>query len=273
MTTAKEQFKSDLQKHPEDLEREADSAREDLEGTVDKLMHQLSPSELLDKGISFFQNKGDNDFVRSLINRVENNPFPTVLAGVSLIWLMTASNKSSAHDTAERTRETGHQVAAGASDAMHRVKDAGRNTAESARGGLRDAREGYTQMLQDQPLLVGALAVAAGAALGALLPRTSAEDRMMGELSDRGADALKARAEEELHEAQGDTAPDSEGRHEVSADSTHSPKAPNKPAQDFSGERGTTAGTASGQAAPPPPDPASQRAGQNAGKNHPGNNY
>lgn len=121
MTTAKEQFKTDLQKEPEELEREADGAREDLEGTVDKLMHQLSPNELLNRGIAFFQNKGDYDFVRNLVIRVENNPIPTVLAGVSLVWLMTASKKpsgqrdkmssttssikSSSHDAAERARK------------------------------------------------------------------------------------------------------------------------------------------------------------------------
>lgn len=219
MTTAKEQFKNDLHRDPEDLEREADSVREDLEGTVNKLMHQLSPSELINRGISMFRNTGDFDFVRNLVSRVENNPIPTVLAGVSLIWLMSASSqpsasreklssatsslKSTSHDAAERTREAGHQVAAGASGVMHRVSDASRHTAESARTGLRNAREGYTEMLREQPLLVGVLAVAAGAALGALLPRTSAEDRVMGELSDRGADALKEKTEEKLQESQG----------------------------------------------------------------------
>lgn len=210
MTTAKEQFKNDLQKDPEDLEREADGAREDLEGTFDKLLHQLSPSELLDQGITFVRNKGDFDFVRKLVRHVENNPIPAVLAGGSLIWLMTASSsqKSSSHDAAERARATGHQVASGASDVMHRVSDASRHTVESARSGLRDAGEGYTQMLREQPLLVGVLAIAAGAALGALLPRTSAEDRMMGSLSDKGTDTLREKAQDKLKEEQDRASPE-----------------------------------------------------------------
>lgn len=242
MTTAKEQFKSDLQKDPEDLEREADDVRENLEGTVDKLMHQLSPSELIDQGISFFRSKGDFDFVRNLVRHVENNPVPTVLAGVSLIWLMTASGQSSAmsgerlkstsHDAAERARETGQQVATGASDVMHRVSDASRHTAESARDGLRNARESYTEMLREQPLLVGVLAVAAGAALGALLPRTSAEDRMVGGLSDKGTDTLKEKAQsrlkeeqDKLKEAQDKAAPEGNGR-DAAAASTSYPEPP-----------------------------------------------
>lgn len=290
MTSAKEQFKSDLQKDPEDLEREADSVREDLEGTVDRLMQQLSPSELLDRGISMLRNTGDYDFVRNLVTRVENNPVPTVLAGVSLIWLMTASKepsahreklasatsslKSSSHDAAERTREAGQQVASGASDVMHRVRDTGRHTAESARTGLRDAREGYTQMLREQPLLVGVLAVAAGAALGALLPRTSTEDRVMGEWSDRGADALKEKTEEQLHKAQGEASPERAGRDDASAHSTPSPKAANKAASGASAGGGSAAGAGTGQSAgQPPPEPASPGAARDSGKTHYGTNY
>lgn len=290
MTTAKEQFKNDLQRDPEDLEREADSVREDLEGTVDRLMHQLSPSELLDRGISMLRNTGDYDFVRNLIVRVENNPIPTVLAGVSLIWLMTASKepsahreklasatssfKASSHDAAERTREAGQQVASGASDVMQRVRDTGRHTAESARTGLRDAREGYTQMLREQPLLVGVLAVAAGAALGALLPRTSTEDRVLGEWSDRGADTLKEKTEEQLHKVQGEASPESGGRDDASSHSTPSPKATNKGASGVSGGGGSPAGAGTGQSAgKPPPEPASPGAGRESGNTHRGTNY
>ncbi|MEX2474022.1 DUF3618 domain-containing protein [Marinobacter sp.] len=252
MTTAKEHFKNDLSKDPEDLEREADGVRADLEGTVDELMQQFSPSKLLDQGLSYFRSKGNYDFIRNLSRQVENNPIPTVLAGISLIWLMAASRKSSAHqgvhhgesvtdtmgkkageargklsaatsglrssshDAAEHARQTGHQVAEGASDVMHRVSDASRHTAESARSGFRNAREGYTQMLREQPLMVGVLAVAAGVALGALLPRTSAEDRVMGSLSDRGTDTLREKTDEKLKEEQGNT-PESAGRAVASA--------------------------------------------------------
>lgn len=291
MTTAKEQFKNDLHRDPEDLEREADSVREDLEVTVNKLMHQLSPSELINRGISMFRNTGDFDFVRNLVSRVENNPIPTVLAGVSLIWLMSASSqpsasreklssatsslKSTSHDAAERTREAGHQVAAGASGVMHRVSDASRHTAESARTGLRNAREGYTEMLREQPLLVGVLAVAAGAALGALLPRTAAEDRVMGELSDRGADALKEKTEEKLHEAQGKASPESAGSGDASVSSTSSPTVTNKPASGVAGGGGSPAGPSASQSDPQPPqlDPASPGAGRDSNKTHPGTNY
>jgi hypothetical protein len=39
-------------------------------------------------------------------------------------------------------------------------------------------------MLEDQPLVMGALAFAAGAALGAVVPHTRQEDELMGEAAD-----------------------------------------------------------------------------------------
>lgn len=312
MTTVKEQFKADLKKDPEDLEREADSARAGLEGTIDELMQQLSPAELLNQGISLMRSTGDHAFVRNLTNQVENNPIPAILAGVGLIWLIAASKqpsehhggsftgtlgektgaardklssatgslKSSSRDAAERTRETGHQVAAGASDVMHRVGDASRHTVESARSGLRNAREGYTHMLSEQPLLVGALAVAAGAILGSLLPRTSAEDRVMGPWSDKGTDALKETAEVKLKEKQGKedkSKDDSETatRSDASGDSS-SQKASNKPASGASGGAGSSSGAGASQSDSQPPqlDPGSPGSGKDPNKVQPGtNNY
>jgi ElaB/YqjD/DUF883 family membrane-anchored ribosome-binding protein len=209
MTTIKEQFKNDLQKDPADLAREADGARENLEGTVDKLMHQLSPKELIDRGIAMVRNTGDLDFVRNVINRVETNPIPTALAGVGLIWLMTASSSPTppSHALAERTREAGHKVA------------------EGTRSGLREASNGYSELLNEQPFLIGALALAAGAALGALLPRTSVEDRAMGEWSDKGADAIKDKAEEKLQDLQGKPSTDGANFNDAAAYDTPPPPA------------------------------------------------
>lgn len=257
MTTAKEQFKSDLQKDPSDLEREADGARKDLEGTVEKLMHQLSPRELINRGVEMVRNTGDVDFVRNLVNRVESNPIPTVLAGVGLIWLATASSssKTSSHDVARRTREAGHKVAEGATDAMHRVQDGGRHTAESARNGLRSARDGYNQLLTEQPLLIGALAMAAGAALGTLLPKTSTEDRVMGDWSDKGSDAIKEKAEEKLQDLQGKSSSDSSGRDDAPASGDDS-----------------SDGKGPGPSAAPPP-PTSPGTARDSGNSHRGASY
>lgn len=75
------------------------------------------------------------------------------------------------------------------------------------------AVEGAKRSAQDNPLLIGAIALAAGAALGAALPRTAAEDRVLGGHRDRLFDEanrvfheetakLKAAAETAVSEGQ-----------------------------------------------------------------------
>jgi hypothetical protein len=76
-----------------------------------------------------------------------------------------------------------------------------RHRAHDVREGVthagRDARHGFDSMLDEQPLVLGALALAFGAALGAVLPRTETEDELFGEQSDRIVRAGRSMAEEE----------------------------------------------------------------------------
>lgn len=222
MSTVRDQMKQDMDKKPEELEREADSARAEVESTLDELMHQLSPGQLVNQAMAMFQGSGgDHPFVRNLSNQVQNNPIPAILAGVSLTWLMVASNKppssasyssgqgsdrmnrakeklSSAKENAqsstshlsESARERGHQAAESANDMMGRVTEAGRHTMYSAREKASTAGD----MLRERPLMAGALAVAAGALIGALLPRSNQEDRWMGRTSDKRTAQLREQA-------------------------------------------------------------------------------
>jgi ElaB/YqjD/DUF883 family membrane-anchored ribosome-binding protein len=72
--------------------------------------------------------------------------------------------------------------------AQHLAHQAERQTAEMrewAQYEARQAKYGFQQMLQENPLAVGAAAIAIGAAIGMALPSTQAEDEWMGETRDR----------------------------------------------------------------------------------------
>ncbi|MBO1073320.1 DUF3618 domain-containing protein [Roseomonas marmotae] len=60
---------------------------------------------------------------------------------------------------------------------------------------------GLNRMASEQPLLLGALGLAVGAALGALLPRTQTEDRLMGDASDAMTSQLGGMAQEQYEQA------------------------------------------------------------------------
>ena len=87
------------------------------------------------------------------------------------------SAADAAGSVVQRVSDAASSVARGASDLGQDLRHQASRTGGQAQGGL-------DWLLREQPLVVGAVGVALGAALGALLPGTETEDRLMGEASD-----------------------------------------------------------------------------------------
>lgn len=68
-------------------------------------------------------------------------------------------------------------------------------------------RSNFETLMEDQPLIVGAIGIAIGAALGAAFPRTESEDRLLGETRDSVMRTAKERASEAYEDVK-DTAAD-----------------------------------------------------------------
>jgi ElaB/YqjD/DUF883 family membrane-anchored ribosome-binding protein len=114
------------------------------------------------------------------------------------------------HGAVDSTRDTLRQAADSSRDALRGATDSLRSAAESSRetfehtaASLRSgasrareqadyARQRMDRLLHEQPLILGALGLAAGAIIGALLPSTEHEDRLLGEARRK---AVKAVAE------------------------------------------------------------------------------
>ncbi len=87
-------------------------------------------------------------------------------------------------------RQTGESVRDGAYRASRGAYDAGRYSVRR-----------LDEMIHDHPLVMGALALAAGAAIGGALPRTRAEDEYLGEYSDQAKHAARDTVERESEKA------------------------------------------------------------------------
>ena len=61
-------------------------------------------------------------------------------------------------------------------------------------------RRSFSDVLENEPLVLGALGLAVGAAIGALLPRTQAEDRYLGETSDHLRETAEDFGKEKLEQ-------------------------------------------------------------------------
>lgn len=200
---------------PDEIERDIQRTRMSLGHTIDELENRLSPGELLDQAIGAARRHG-GDFATNLGRSAENHPMPLILTAVGIAWMMASANRpppparprSERADISGRAADAKHRLQHGmdsakstagavgdrASRARHAVGDSVSHASERARLQSQRMREGFSHMLEEQPLLVGAMGIALGAALGAALPRSEAEDRLMGDSSDAAARQMKERA-------------------------------------------------------------------------------
>lgn len=217
--------------------RDAEQARASLEASLDRLRARFTAGSMLDEGLSLVRDGGVAQFSRNLGRQAKNNPLPIALVGAGLAWLMMArrDHRSDGHDTLGSARSMGNGVAATASNFADSASDAASRMADGMRAAQDRAGQAYemaadtaanasdrvhqtadatmhqaarfqraageriASVMREQPLLLGALGLALGAAIGSVLPRTQAEDRMMGAASDD----LKERAVETLQEQSG----------------------------------------------------------------------
>ncbi|MDO8321716.1 MAG: DUF3618 domain-containing protein [Phenylobacterium sp.] len=81
------------------------------------------------------------------------------------------------------------QVMGQAGHAKHGVQAAGGQALRTGQG----MQRGFMDMLEQEPLIIGALGIAVGAALGAAMPATGMEDRTFGALRDKALDEGRTR--------------------------------------------------------------------------------
>jgi hypothetical protein len=84
----------------------------------------------------------------------------------------------------DSAREKASGIAQGARETVESVEERAARLRERARLQVRDAKIGFWQTLDQQPLVVGAAAIAIGLVAGLLVPSTRREDELMGERRD-----------------------------------------------------------------------------------------
>lgn len=147
---------SDLDKSPEDLEREIDAKRASISNLVDSLESRFTPGQLFDQALSYTKGNG-GEFFQNLGTTLKNNPVPTVLTGVGLAWLAMNQNKpfqpgstSSGSGLGGKVSQVVDQVSqafSGAGDRLHGAADTARDHGQSLRSKAGDLSERATDSL------------------------------------------------------------------------------------------------------------------------------
>jgi Protein of unknown function (DUF3618) len=194
---------------PEQLERSADQIRADLDRTLDALERKLAPSQLLDRSLAYLRDHS-GELTRTVGEAVRRNPVPIVLAVAGIGWLVASSvrSRSSTDDAfgdespyADRPVGHGklHDRVAAARERIHSSRAAAANrfarAADATRERTRRTQYQVVSTIERQPILLGTLAVFVGALIGALIPATEYEDRIVGQVRDRAVERAKEMGE------------------------------------------------------------------------------
>ncbi|NYZ61931.1 DUF3618 domain-containing protein [Luteimonas deserti] len=208
---------------PAQLEREVDRQREHIGSLVDALESKLSPGEIFERVLSYGKG-GGREFMGNLGSTVRANPVPALLTAAGLVWLYASKDaprtnppgghrdgNGQAGDAAgagngqatgdgdhaglgDRVRDVAERLGGTMGDARDHAGEAVHGAVDATRDRARQASAGLQHLLEDNPLAAGAIGIAVGALLGAMLPSTRKEDEMLGETSDRLTGQAKAMA-------------------------------------------------------------------------------
>jgi ElaB/YqjD/DUF883 family membrane-anchored ribosome-binding protein len=198
--------------------------RADMAATIDAIQYKLEPERIKQqvratvRGATIGKAEQVLDSTRdagnSMLDRVRENPIPAAMIAIGLGWLLTRQSTRRGYDYgADEYRTDSHsnvrqQVRESADDMRERAGEmrdrVGGRTAEIRdRAGYQAQRARGTleQLIDDNPLGLGAVAVAVGAAVGLAAPTTSRENELMGEARDGLMDRAQVSAEEAMAKA------------------------------------------------------------------------
>jgi uncharacterized protein YjbJ (UPF0337 family) len=128
-----------------------------------------------------------------------NTVADTARSAASTVAGTARSAASTVADTASSAAST---VAGTARNVQQTTREQATYLANQAQAQVRYAKTEFEYLLDTNPLALGVVAVAAGAIIGLMLPRTQTEDRLMGETRDRLMDQAKETAKETMNKVQ-----------------------------------------------------------------------
>jgi ElaB/YqjD/DUF883 family membrane-anchored ribosome-binding protein/F0F1-type ATP synthase assembly protein I len=207
---------------------EIERTRADMSGTVDALQERLSPQNLKEQA-KMQARETARETGSSFVDRIRQNPVPAAMVGIGLGWLFMSgreegsgrqrsqdrsyyydersvdrsypayyegSGSSSAGQAQSTTGEAASQARERASHLSDQAQERASQLSAQAQERAQRARGGFQQMLEENPLAVGAVAVGLGAAVGFSLPETEKENQAMGEARDSLVERGQEKAEE-----------------------------------------------------------------------------
>lgn len=178
------------------LENEIEARRAGVAQTLDELRHSVSADHLMTEVSQFLGVDDLGGTVRAAGHHIRQHPVAYGLIGAGVAWMILSSRSTPGRGThlpgqqavSRSMRNLGQSIGDTVSstvgsltgEAGSRLGDAAAAASDRVHNLLSPGGRPWTDRVADQPLVAGAGAVLVGAILGAALPHTRAEDRVLG---------------------------------------------------------------------------------------------
>ncbi len=131
-----------------------------------------------------------NELLQGLTNAARDNPLPAAILGVGLLWVLGRDIAVRIGDSrkASHANKTEPRPFSPSSDEIDSTQY---SIGQKVVQGMRNAENGFTDILEEQPLVVGAVGLAIGAGLAALFPATAIESDILGPQAKNLAERAK----------------------------------------------------------------------------------
>jgi ElaB/YqjD/DUF883 family membrane-anchored ribosome-binding protein len=204
-----------------ELEQDIEATQDRIQNDMAELANRFNPSELRNRALETIKARipakvqevtnmiGTNlkEKGSSLLHGAKENPWTSVLIGsglaVTTLGIIMASRGNHNHSTSYPSNRTKDYLAYQQDDRspeknhQHRARELLEKTKEVSSEKIEYTKSTLGHWFDERPLVMGAVAIVVGAALGLALPRTSYEDNLLGDSSDD----LINRAKETVGEA------------------------------------------------------------------------
>ena len=137
----------------EQLERQTEQSRADVEHTIDELRARLTPGQLVDEILSYTRD-GGREFTSNLGRQVTSNPLPVVLIGAGLAWFLLGRDATAPNGKGFNAGSRHY----GSGNGMSSLGDAASKAGEAVQdafGGVRHAAESAGSALSDTAHKIG----------------------------------------------------------------------------------------------------------------------
>src|SRR5204862_7743779 len=106
-----------MARQSEQLEHEAEEARDELAISLEELRARMTPGEIVDEVVEYARETPAADFIRNLVRDVRESPLPLLVIFAGIVWAAIASAVAAQRRVTVRERLTTRTAAVEANPA------------------------------------------------------------------------------------------------------------------------------------------------------------